>query len=188
MNKINFTPFPNLATKRLWLRQITNKDLDEFFILKSDERLLKHYDAKAKTYDGARQKLQDLSDDITKNESITWGITLKNENKLIGSICLWNISEEQSKAEIGYELMYDWQGKGIMQEAIEVVINYGFHSMKLQLIEALPNPSHAKSIKLLERNNFIKGTNFTEVDCYDGKTLERVFYSLKNSNKYFHVY
>lgn len=184
MNKINFTPFPKLETEHLCLRQITNKDLDEFFILKSDERLLKNYDAKAKTYEGARQKLQELNDDITKNESITWGITLKKENKLIGSICFWNISEEQSKAENGYELMYDWQGKGIMQEAIEAVINYGFHSMKLQLIEALPNPNHVKSVKLLERNNFIKGINFIEAYCYDGKILQRVFYSLKNSSKY----
>lgn len=180
MCKINFIPFPNLTTERLSLRQITDKDLNEFFILKSDERLLKSYDAKAKTYEGAHRKLQELNDDIAKNKSITWGITFKNENKLIGSICFWNISEEQSKAEIGYELMYDWQGKGIMQEAIKVVIDYGFNTMKLQLIEAVPNPNHLKSVKLLEKNNFIRGTTFTEADPSDGRILKRVFYSLKN--------
>lgn len=182
MHNINFTPFPNLTTERLILRQIIDNDLNEFFILKSDERLLKNYDAKAKTYEGARRKLQELNDDITKNESITWGIALKNENTLIGSICFWNISEERSKAEIGYELMYDWQGKGIMQEAIKAVIDYGFYSMKLQLIEALPNPNHLKSVKLLERNHFIRGTNFTETDSADGRILKKVFYSLKNKN------
>ena len=180
MNKINFTPFPNLTTERLNLRQITINDLNEFFILKSDERLLKNYDAKAKTYEEARRKLQELNDDIKKNESITWGITLKNENKLVGSICFWNISEEQYKAEIGYELMFDWQGKGIMQEAIKAVIEYGFYSMKLKLIEAIPNLTNLKSIKLLERNHFTRGTNFTEVNPSDGRILQRAFYSLKN--------
>lgn len=182
MNKINFTPFPTLTTERLYLRQITVEDLNEFFILKSDERLLKCYDAKPKTYEEARQKLQALNNDITENESITWGITLKNENKLIGSICFWNISEEQSKAEIGYELMFDWQGKGIMQEAIKAVIEYGFHGMKLQLIEAIPNPSNLKSVKLLERNNFIWVANFTETDPSNGRILERVNYSLINND------
>ncbi|MDF2986637.1 MAG: GCN5-related N-acetyltransferase [Eubacterium sp.] len=183
MYNISFTPFPNLNTERLNLRQITDKDLNEFFILKSDERLLKQYDAKAKTYEGARRKLEELNSDISKNESITWGIILKNKNKLIGSICFWNISEEYSKAEIGYELMYDWQGKGIMQEAIKAVIDYGFHNMKLQLIEALPNPNHFNSIKLLEKNDFIRGANFTETDSSDGKIFIRVFYSLKNRLK-----
>ena len=180
MNKINFNPFPNLTTDRLNLRQITVKDSNEFFILKSDERLLKGYDAKAKTFEEARQFLQKLSNGIIQNEWIIWGIVLKDENKLIGSICFWNISEDKSKAEIGYELMVPWQGKGIMQEAIKVVIDYGFNNMKLDLIEAVPNPNNLKSIKLLEKNNFIRGANFTEIDPSDGKILQRVTYSLKN--------
>ena len=57
MNNINFTSFPKLTTERLCLRQITDKDLNEFFILKSDERLLKNYYAKARTYEESRQKI-----------------------------------------------------------------------------------------------------------------------------------
>ncbi len=181
MHGINFTPFPELTTERLNLRRITEEDLDEFFILKSDERLLVHYGAKARTYEGARQKLRELNDDIGKSESITWGIALKKDNKLIGSICFWNISVEQSKAEIGYELMYEWQGRGIMQEAVEAVIDYGFNGMKLQLIEALPDPDNLKSVKLLERNNFIRGTDFIETDSC-GNRIQRAFYLLKRGN------
>jgi [ribosomal protein S5]-alanine N-acetyltransferase len=182
MSKMNFNPFPNLVTERLNLRKITIEDLNEFYILKSDERLLKYYDAKAKTYEEAGQFLQNLNDGIKRNEWIIWGITLKNEDKLIGSICFWNISEEQSKAEIGYELMVDWQGKGIMQESIKAVIEYGFNGMKLQLIEAFPNPNNLKSTKLLECNNFVKGENFVETDPSNGKPLERVIYLLKNND------
>lgn len=178
----DFSLFPNLTTERLNLRQITVQDMNEFFILKSDERLLKYYDAKAKTYEEARQFLQKISDGISNNEWIVWGIALKDEDKLIGSICFWNICQEQSKAEIGYELMHNWQGKGIMQEAIKAVIEYGFQSMKLQLIEAFPNPNNAKSINLLERNNFIRGANFIETDSSNGYILERVIYSLKNKD------
>ena len=180
MNKINFTPFPILTTEHLILRQIRIEDLNEFFILKSDERLLKYYNAKAKTYEEAHRKLQQLNEDIIKNESITWGITLKSENKLIGSICFWNISEENFKAEIGYELMLNWQGRGIMQAAINSVIEYGFKNMKLQLIEAFPNPNNLKSVKLLERNNFISETNFCETGSSNGLIPENVIYSLAN--------
>ncbi|MGE5630079.1 MAG: GNAT family N-acetyltransferase [Caulobacteraceae bacterium] len=183
MNNMNFTPFPILTTERLVLRQITIEDLDEFYILKSDERLLKGYDAKPKTCEKARQKLIRDNEGIARNEWIIWGITLKNENKLIGSICFWNISEEQPKAEIGYELMVEWQGKGIMQEAVQAVIEYGFMFMKLKFIEAVPNPNNASSVKLLERNSFIRGDKFFETDPSDGRLLERVTFILENKTK-----
>jgi [ribosomal protein S5]-alanine N-acetyltransferase len=176
---MNFTPFPNLTTSRLNMRQITIEDLDEFYILKSDERLLKNYDAKAKSFEEAERFLQKLNDGIGRNEWIIWGITLKNEDKLIGSICFWNISKEESKAEIGYELMFDWQGKGIMQEAINAVIEFGFNVMNLLLIDACPNPNHLKSVKLLEKNNFVRGAMFKETDPANGILLERVTYILE---------
>jgi [ribosomal protein S5]-alanine N-acetyltransferase len=78
-----------------------------------------------------------------KNEWINWAITLKSTNKLIGLICFWNISKEHSKAEIGYELMANYQGKGIMQEALTTVVEHGFANMKLHLIEAFPNQNNS---------------------------------------------
>lgn len=180
MVNINFKPFPGLTTERLILRQITYDDMQEFHILKSDKRLLKYYGAKPRTYEESCLKLKSLNDDIAMNESITWGIALKENNRIVGSICLWNIYKEQAKAEIGYELMYEWQGKGIMQEAIQAIIDYGFKIMELQLIEAVPDPENIKSVKLLENNNFTREEQFTEIDPLSGITSNRVLYLLKN--------
>jgi ribosomal-protein-alanine N-acetyltransferase len=176
MDKINFTPFPNLTTERLILRQITTNDENEFHRLKSDERILEFLNTKPKTLDEARQFLNRINEGIANNEWILWGITLKDENKLIGSICLWNIAYEQSKAEIGYELMPEHQGKGIMSEAIKAVMEYGFENIKLDLIEALPYSNNTKSIKLLERNGFIRGGSFKENDSSE----EMIIYEYRN--------
>jgi [ribosomal protein S5]-alanine N-acetyltransferase len=177
---MNFNPFPTLTSERLLLRRMTMEDLKEFFILKSDERLLKNYHAKAKTYEEARRFLQKLDDDISANECVVWGITLKSENKVIGSICYWNLSEDLSKAEIGYELMHEFQGKGIMTEAIQAVIAYGFNDMNLQRIEAVPFTKNSTSIKVLEKNNFLRGETFKETDPDTGEILEQVLYTLEN--------
>jgi ribosomal-protein-alanine N-acetyltransferase len=182
MNKMNFTPFPILTTGRLKLRQLTDKDINEFFILKSDERLLKSYYAKAKTYEEAQEFIHKLNDGIRMNEWIIWGITLKDDNKLVGSICILNFSKEELKAEIGYELMIDWQGKGIMNEAINAVIEYGFNNIKLKLIEAYTSAYNASSVKLLEKNNFVRRENKTEINPSDGKVMQWMIYSLKNMN------
>jgi ribosomal-protein-alanine N-acetyltransferase len=118
----------------------------------------------------AKQKLQSINEEIDRNESITWGIALKKSDKLVGTVCFWNISEKNFKAEIGYELLFDYQGKGIMQEAIKPVIRYGFEKMKLACIEAFPIPNHTKSISLLEKNGFIK----------ERTNSEMIFFTLKH--------
>lgn len=174
--KVDFNPFPELTTQRLNLRQLRHEDLNDFFLLKSDPRLLEGYNANAKTYEEALRKLGDLMGDVAGNESITWAITLEDDKKLIGTICLWNISEESAKAEVGYELMFEWQGKGIMQEALKAVIDYGFKVMGLQIIEAVLYPNNYRSVKLLERSNFIKGKSFFE--DYEGSSLEMVNYCI----------
>ncbi len=61
---------------------------------------------------------------------------------------------EDATAEIGYELLPENHGKGIMQEVIPRVIQFGFEEMKLQTIEAELSPRNLKSVRLLEKNNF----------------------------------
>ncbi|MBK7227389.1 MAG: GNAT family N-acetyltransferase, partial [Ignavibacteriales bacterium] len=76
--------------------------------------------------------------------------------RLIGSICLWNLSREENKAEIGYELLPDFQGKGIAQEAMLAVLDCGFNIMLLNKIEAYTHKENSSSIKLLEKFTFVR--------------------------------
>ncbi len=106
------------------------------------------------------------------NDCTYWGITLKTDDKLIGTICIWNISPEENKAEIGYVLHPGHQGKGIMHEAITSVINYGFDKMNLFLLEAVLHPANMKSISLLKKTGFE----------YAGELEDEVIYKLINPN------
>src|SRR5690606_2517771 len=100
--------------------------------------------------------IRKINKGIAENESILWGITLnENVQKIIGTICLWNVSIEENKAEIGYVLHPDFQGKGIMQEAVKAVIDYGLNTMQLDKIEASIHPENIKSIRLLEKYDFV---------------------------------
>jgi ribosomal-protein-alanine N-acetyltransferase len=134
---------------------MNNNDENEIFVLRSDERVLQHIDIpKAETIDDARKFIEKINSFISNNESILWAICLKNDNTLIGTICFWNINKENLVAEIGYILHPDFQGKGIMQEAANEIIDYGFTKMKLKAIVADLNVNNAKSIKLLEKTGF----------------------------------
>ena len=155
MPEFNFKPFPNLTTERLLLRQPDINDDKEILAIRSSEIVNKYLDRPTViSLEEARNFIHKINTGIDKNECFYWAITIKNTDKLIGTICLWNFSKENNSAEIGYELYPDFHGKGIMQEAIKTVIYFGFEQMKFETITAFTDRDNEKSNKLLEKNNF----------------------------------
>jgi ribosomal-protein-alanine N-acetyltransferase len=179
MLSLNFDPFPELSTERLNLRRIIENDAEEIFFLRSDKQMIQYLDRDpAKSVKDAIEWIRKTNEGIDNNLNITWGITLKNETKLIGTITFWNIKKEHYRAETGYILHTACQGKGIMHEAMAAILEYGFKTMKLHSVEANVNPANEASIKLLKRNNFIQEAYHKENFYYNGKFFDSVIYSL----------
>jgi ribosomal-protein-alanine N-acetyltransferase len=126
----------------------------------------------------ASQLINKLLEMEKNNDAFTWAITYKPSSTLIGTICYWNIMKEHFRAEIGYLLHPMEQGKGIMQEALSAVLNYGFEVLKLHSVEANVNPNNVSSIKLLERNGFVREAYFKENYYYNNQFLDTAIYSL----------
>ena len=184
MLTLNFDPFPLITTERLILREVDKNDANEIFFLRSDEEVLKYLDkAPAKSIEEALLFIDNITYSQKNTECITWAIVLKGSSNLIGTICLWNIQKQNYRTEIGYVLHPQYQGKGIMQEAMIKVLEYGFSEMKLHSVEGNVNPYNTSSIKLLERNNFIQEAYFKENLFYDGKFVDTIIYSLLSPHK-----
>jgi len=145
------TQFPTLTTKRLVLRELKLSDADNLFMLRSDKRVNIYLDRPETTTITQAVK---FINNIIKAESFYWAIASKEDDKLIGTICYWNIDKENATAEIGYELHPMLQGQGIMHEALQVIIAFGFEKLKLQSIEAHVHAENNSSLKVLEKNNF----------------------------------
>lgn len=157
MSDRNFKPFPVLQTERLTLRQLVSSDANEIFALRSNENVNKYLDRKrSQSIDDAKAFIQAITKNIDRNDSIYWAITLNGTDKLIGTICLFDFSHNNLKAEIGYELLPDFQGRGIMQEATSKVIDFGIQHIGLNSIEASTHFENQSSTRLLEKFNFKK--------------------------------
>lgn len=155
MGDRNFKPFPVLKTERLTLRQLVSNDDNEIFALRSNDNVNKYLDrTPSKSIDDAKTFIQTINENIERNDSVYWAIMLNGTDKLIGTICLFDFSDDNLKAEIGYELLPDFQGKGIMQEATSKVIDFGFQHVGLNSIEAYTHPGNQRSTRLLEKLNF----------------------------------
>lgn len=159
MLQLSFTPHPVLHTPRFTLRQLQLSDDKEIFFLRSDPGVNKYIKRPiAITIGDARQFISGITEQVQRNEVLSWAITHKGGTPLIGTITLWNIVPEEDLAEVGYSLMPAHQGRGIMQEALAAVIHFGFHTLMLKRIEAYTHRANERSKKLLERHHFTRDT------------------------------
>ena len=181
MLTINFSPFPNLETERLLLRRVDSNDKKEIFALRSNPETMKYIPRPlVKTDEEALTHIAMIDGKIDSNEGINWAITLKDNAKLIGIIGHYMIKPEHYRAEIGYMLLPEYHGKGIVTEAVKEVVKYGFEVMKLHSIEATLDPENYGSAKVLEKNGFMKEAHLKENGFFEGRFLDTVIYSILN--------
>ncbi|MFI5171996.1 MAG: GNAT family N-acetyltransferase [Chitinophagales bacterium] len=182
MLTINFDPFPILTTAQLTLRRMTDDDAETVFITRSDPGLMRYIArAPAKSIDEVYPFIRNIDNLISNNESIMWALSLKSDLKFIGIICLWNIQKENHRAEIGFVLLKEHHGTGVMHEAVGAVLDYGFHTMKLHSIAGEVDPENIASIKLMEKNNFRREALFKDHYFYNGKFMDTAIYSIINN-------
>lgn len=151
MNNGTNTSFPVLKTQRLTLRQLSTNDEAPIFTLRSDPKINQYLDRPpCATMDDARQFIHK----IIESGALYWVITVMGDDTLVGTICLFGISEDNSSCEIGYELLMAFQGKGIMQEALAAVLQYARQAIGVRTIAAFMHPANQRSASLLLKCGF----------------------------------
>ena len=145
-----------LETDKLILRAWEITDLDDFFEYASVEGV-------GEKAGWEHHKSKDKSLEILKmfiEEKKVFAIVLKENQKVIGSIGIEELSEELDKLdnllgrELGYVLNKDYWNKGIMKEAVSKVVDYCFNTLKLNFLMASYFNHNIASKKVLENLNF----------------------------------
>lgn len=181
MLSLHFTPFPVIETERLILRNLHQDDKNDLFEIRSNPATMQYIPRPlAKTVDDASQVITMILSFTSKNERINWAITEKGTNKLIGLIGYVNFKHESYRAEIGYVLNPNFTGKGIAQEALKAIVDYGFNVINLHSIEAIIHTHNQASIKLIEKSGFVKEAHFKDYVFHNNQFHDEFVYSLIN--------
>ena len=129
------TEFPTIKTERLLLRQFSDSDLENVFNGLSHPEIIKYYGVIFQTLEATKEQMVFFAD-LEKNETGIWFAVCSADNKTFyGAGGLNNLSKKHKKAEIGFWLISDFWGQGIMKEAMLLICNYGFDSLELHRIE-----------------------------------------------------
>lgn len=179
---LQISPLQNIATERLILRPLEAADSEDIFQLRSNSEVIKYVNRPLSRFESeAVAFIKIITENVAKNQSAYWGIALPETNRIIGTICLWNLEAENFRGEIGYELMPAFQGKGYMQEAVKAVVDYGFNTLKLHTITAWFHSDNMASQKLLEKLGFKQEAYFKDSVFYNGKFSDMIVYTLFSS-------
>ena len=118
---------------------------------------------------------------MRKKKTFSLGIEFKETKEIIGMVSLMNVDYDNKNAEIGYWLGKKYWGKGIMKEAIKLILDFGFKKLKLVRIYAKVMHPNITLAKLLEKSGFKYEGRMRKTILRRGKWMDDLRYSILNS-------
>lgn len=137
-NKLNF---PVLYSSKLKLRPFNFEDVARVAELINNPCIIKMFDPSGSripypySIKDARDFISRHIDDSPIKGVIAWGITLKEDNQIIGCIEA-RLNSEKRKSHLGYWIGEPYWNKGFCTEAMKSVIEYLFTKLDIDFIEA----------------------------------------------------
>lgn len=179
---INFNPFPNIETRNLLLRRMDYNDIQDLYEMRKDPRMIEYTDSKLEeSVEETKAYIDKMNQGIDDNKWIVWAMEHKQSKKVIGSISIWNINREKNSGELGYGIIPDYQGLGLMKESLLKVVEYGLKKMKLGMLDAYTEENNIKSIKLLEKCNFVEIDRVEDIGYYNERIYHMMIFRLEKS-------
>jgi ribosomal-protein-alanine N-acetyltransferase len=163
----------------LYLDRFILSDAPKVLMLRSDPTVLKYIsrepmETEAQAVEWTESRISDLNNNL----GINWVIRSAKGCELIGTVGYWRFDPERFRAEIGYSLLPQHHGKGIMTRCLQCVLPFAFNEMNMHSIGAEIDPLNLESQKVLEKSGFRKEAHFTEDFYFRGKFSDSAIYSL----------
>jgi ribosomal-protein-alanine N-acetyltransferase len=173
-----------MKTKRLIIRPLCFDDVEDIFAMRKDPIMCTYTDSIPDEFIEDTIKYMDKV--ITGHNEEKWeiySILKKDDLKVIGTVSLWNFSDDKKVCEIGFGINTIYQGNGYMKESLEKIVEYAFTELKLEHLEAYTHVKNTPSRKLLESCGFIFESTILEEGVFTTKSYEMAIYKLFYNQK-----
>ena len=149
--------FPTLATERLLLRTLEERDLEGLLSFFTDPVAMRYWSTPPLTDLAQVRAILDRNRaGFAQRTALSWAIAHRDDDSLVGTCTLFRLDEQNRRAEVGYALIRARWGQGLMHEALTAVLDLAFGPMRLHRVEADIDPRNTASIRALERLGFAR--------------------------------
>lgn len=152
-----FEAFPRIELKRVRLREFRDGDAEAYYkyVNHPEVRKFVPVDCVPASVEASMEDLKYYRSNFEKYMGISWAIAHKKTDEIIGSIGLTMMKFIQKKANISYDLDFEYWGKGIAKEAVKGVMDFADNDLKLNRVQANIATGNDRS------RGFIKTFGFT---------------------------
>jgi RimJ/RimL family protein N-acetyltransferase len=172
--------FTRIESERLILRRFKDSDLAPFMAYRNDPEVAKYQDWDSLEEQEARVFIRELrsAQPGVPGEWFQFAIESKQTRDLIGDCALRVDEHEPYRAEIGFTLAPEHQGRGFASEAVSRLLDYAFDALGLHRIVALADSRNAPSVALLERVGMRREGHFLQNTWFKGEWADDYLYAV----------
>ena len=168
-------PTPDMSTAMLAYRQLNRQHLQPWEPARAPE----FYTAL-----GVEDRLRVMRRQIEDQSAVHWLIFAHDGDEIVGDCNFTNILRGPFQAcHLGFSLGSEYQGTGLMHEALAAAISHAFETHKLNRIMANYQPNNHRSEKLLRRLGFEREGFAKRYLKINGQWTDHVLTSLINPAK-----
>jgi len=138
-----------IETNRLYLRELSISDADDFYELNKDNDVMKYTGDKPFDSVEAAQVFLKNYKDYKMNGFGRWAVVLKEGETFIGW-CGLKLNEE-NLIDVGFRFYKKYWNNGYASESAQAVLNYGFTTLQMTEIIGRVDQSNTASIRVLEK-------------------------------------
>jgi ribosomal-protein-serine acetyltransferase len=164
----------------LRLQLLEGMDAEKYFQLtKKNQEYLKEWEPWASyesTLEGTQSYIRQILHQFAEGAGLLAGIWYRG--KLIGSMSLHSVNWADRKAEVGYWIDADWQGRGIVSRSCWTLVSYVFTHYHFNKVEIRSAAGNRKSRAVAERLGFRLDGVLRQNQFLNGRYVDIVVYSL----------
>ena len=145
---------PILQGERIYLRRLTEDDVsDDYVRWMNDPEINQYLESRFHTH--TIESTRAFIRSVTNENNYQFGIFVKETGKHIGNIKIGSINQYHKYADIGFLIgEKNYWGKGIATEAIKLVTDFAFNTLKLhKLFGGLYSPN-VGSLHAFQKNGY----------------------------------
>lgn len=146
---------PRIEGGRVRLRALTPRDAPAQLSIYGDPEVTRlGYAPPMKDLADAHALVESTAHLARERTLFHWGIARTEDDLAIGHTTLFHLEMTHGRGEVGYSLRRDLWGRGLVSEALSLLIGFAFDRVGLRRLEADVDPRNLGSLRVLEKQGF----------------------------------
>ncbi|CAA0166275.1 GNAT family N-acetyltransferase [Tenacibaculum maritimum] len=170
-----------MSTANYFLKEIVASDINNIHKGLSDTDITRYYDVHFSTLEETKIQMKWYQNLKENGTGIWWGIYDKINQQFCGAGGFNDINKKHKKAEIGFWLLKEYWGKGILKEVMPQLFQIGFTKLNLNRIEGYVLSDNIKCKNALKKVNFTYEGTMREHEIKDNVKISVAIYAILKS-------